>query len=136
MKFDWHKLREVRAGTLVTIKEVPAILIRFYNEGNYVDVFGIVDSGADETILPGWVARKLSIEITTGELRKGVGCGGPFDFYYFDGIEVSVGGERFSIPVCFVDRDDQPPLLGLSGIFARYKIIIDAKKKTIEPKPY
>lgn len=136
MKFDWHKLREDRAGTLVTIKEVPAILIRFYRGEDYIDIYGLVDSGADETILPAWVGRKLGIEITTGELRKGVGCGGLFDFYYFEEIEVSVGGEDFSIPVCFVDDDGQPPLLGLSGIFARYKVVIDAKKKTIELNLY
>ncbi len=52
MKFDWHKLREDRAGTLVTIKEVPAILIRFYRGEDYIDIYGLVDSGADETMLP------------------------------------------------------------------------------------
>ncbi len=65
-----------------------------------------------------------------------MGCGEPFDFYYFGEIKVSVGGEDFSIPVCFVEDDGQPPLLGLSGVFARYKVVIDAKKKTIELKPY
>lgn len=136
MKFPWLKIKERKAGAIVVTREVPAILITFINGDRRFRCYGLVDSGADETILPGVFARELGIDIRSGEEKTGVGCGGDFTYYSFAQIKINVGGDEFDIPVSFVETDDQPPLLGLSGIFQRYKVVVDSKKKLIELKPF
>lgn len=124
------------AGTVRIVKEVPAIRISVFNGSNKADYYALIDSGADISIFPAIVARRIGIDLTTGKKDKGLGCGGNFDMFLFDDVLIAVGGDEFGIPVCFVENDQQPPLLGLKGLFDRYKVIIDKNKKEVELKPY
>lgn len=53
----------------------PVIKVRVSKRGKTVPFYALVDSGADETSLPGWVAEEVGIDIYKGTQRvfKGIG---------------------------------------------------------------
>ena len=92
-------------------------------------VYALLDSGADNVIMPSVFADALGIQdITTGRLQTTLGVGGnTADIYYFDDIEIELIGDnrRLSMPIGFAHNKDGrmvPPLLGRI-FFGHYKSI-------------
>lgn len=73
----------------------------------------IVDTGADYTILPAYLAPELGIHLRrTARKFETSGIGGRETVWLVRRIRVRLGTWERNIPVGFLERNDVPPLLG------------------------
>lgn len=79
---------------------------------NWETVWMIVDTGADYSLLPRYLARDLGIELSALKAYATHGIGGKEKVYLAPKIKVKLGVWEREVPVGFLNRDDVPPLLG------------------------
>ena len=73
----------------------------------------IVDTGADYTLLPRFMADKLGIDLENDcKVFTTYGVGGGERVYFLPKIKVKLGEWERTIPVGFLERNEVPPLLG------------------------
>lgn len=73
----------------------------------------IVDSGADYTLLPRFMAEKLEVNVEQEcRIFHTTGIGGTEKVYFLPKIQVQLGEFRRDIPVGFLDRNEIPSLMG------------------------
>jgi hypothetical protein len=92
-----------------------------------VTLFGLVDSGAAETILHARLARLFGInDITAGEKVVYGGVGGLVEGYRH-ALNVRVAGDRnaYDITCAFAPIADVDCLLGQRGFFENYKVVFE-----------
>ena len=86
------------------------------------DVWMVVDTGADFTILPRYVAKDLGIDLETDcivDTTKGVG--GEQTIHLFKrNIKAQIGNFTRVVPIAFFNSDDLPPLLGRLGFIETF----------------
>jgi len=76
-------------------------------------VWMIVDTGADYTLLPRFMAQKLEVNVEKEcKIFHTSGIGGTERVYLLPKIKVQLGKFERIIPVGFIDRNEVPPLLG------------------------
>ena len=76
-------------------------------------VWMIVDTGADYTLLPRFMAEKLEVDVEREcQIFSTAGIGGSEKVYFLPEIVVELGGLKRTVPVGFLDRNEVPPLLG------------------------
>lgn len=88
----------------------------------WTDVWMVVDTGADFTILPQYVAKELSIDLEKEcdkEETSGVG-GEQVIYVYKTKIQVSIGNLKRTIPIAFFDSNEVPALLGRLGFLETF----------------
>lgn len=91
--------------------------------GIWIPARGIVDTGADYTLLPKHYSEKLGIDIKKECKRiSSHGIGGEEDSYLYLGLKVRVGDFQRSIPVGFLDRVDIPVLFGRQGFLETFEV--------------
>jgi len=92
----------------------PMASVSFQSRNNtWVSVRMIVDSGADYTLLPRYVAKRLQIDLEKDCKQITThGVGGESYVYFLPKIRVRLGIWERNIPLGFLDGDDVPPLLG------------------------
>lgn len=83
----------------------------------------LVDTGADFTILPRYLAVLLDIDLKK-EAQKITtsGVGGDQAVYLFSNLEVKVGGFLREIPVGFSESNKIPPLMGRHHFFETFQV--------------
>jgi len=88
------------------------------------DVWMIVDTGADFTILPRYVSNDLGISLERDcILDTTVGVGGEQKIYlYKQKIRVKIRDFLREIPLAFFDSDEVPPLLGRLGFMETFDV--------------
>ena len=98
----------------------PMLPVRLsYNE-NSIDLDAMVDTGADFSHFPNYIAQSLGIpedELipdTVITLKKG-------DSAWFCPIGISFLGKTFNCRACFIDNRDFPAVIGRDTIFSRLK---------------
>jgi gag-polyprotein putative aspartyl protease len=99
-----------------------------------VTLFGLVDSGAAETILHVRMAPLLGIDdIRSGQKALYGGIGGLVEGYRHT-LRVHVAGERkeHEITCAFAPIADMDCLLGQRGFFEHYKIVFEKYKNQFE----
>jgi len=73
----------------------------------------LVDTGADYTILPHYLAQELGVRLRKDcKVFRTTGIGGMETVYVLPKLRVRLGKWERLIPVGFLGRDDIPPLLG------------------------
>lgn len=92
---------------------------------------GLVDSGADYTLINASIAKDLGIEYKkTGHIDKTIGIeNNPIITYYHD-IEIAVPGidnSNFITTIGFVDSRSVGILIGQKGFFDKFLINFDKK---------
>lgn len=82
-------------------------------KGSWYEIWMLVDTGADYTLLPKYVSKRLGIDLQK-ECRTfhTAGIGGSERVYFLKRIKVKLGEWERRVPVGFLDRDDIPPLMG------------------------
>ncbi len=87
-----------------------------------VDIWMIVDTGADYTILPRHVSEKLRISLEQDCIRDvTVGVGGEQAVYICKTkIKAKIGDLERMVPLAFLDSDEVPALLGRSGFLETF----------------
>lgn len=73
----------------------------------------IVDTGADYTLLPRFMARKLGISLEKDcQIFRVLGVGGGERVYFLKKAKVKLGNWERTIPLGFLERNEIPPLMG------------------------
>lgn len=87
-----------------------------------VDVWMIVDTGADYTILPRHFSEKLRISLER-ECFKDItfGVGGEQTIYFYKNkIKARIGNLERNVPIAFFDSNEVPALLGRLGFLETF----------------
>jgi hypothetical protein len=105
------------------------------NCNNEMPIWGLIDSGASETLINPEVGKILGIDIAKGEKVVFAGIGGNIIGYRHT-VKIRVIGSKYlhTIQCAFapVDRVGVDVLLGQSGFFDFYKIVFEKYKKQFE----
>ncbi|KKP48237.1 MAG: hypothetical protein UR39_C0001G0032 [Candidatus Woesebacteria bacterium GW2011_GWA1_33_30] len=97
------------------------------------DVWMVVDTGADFTILPRYVSNDLGISLENDcILDTTVGVGGEQKIYlYKQKIKAKIGKFLRQVPLAFFDSDEVPPLLGRLGFLETFDTTFLKLHKTV-----
>jgi len=93
----------------------PVANVQFQTKASQLwqGVWMIVDSGADYTILPRFMAAKLDVQVERDcKVFHTSGIGGTEKVYFLPEIRVRLGEMERTVPVGFIDRNEVPPLMG------------------------
>lgn len=81
----------------------------------------IVDTGADYTILPRFLAVQLGIDLAKDcKKMTTVGVGGNAEVYFYPNLEVKLGKTKRQIPVGFASSSKIPALMGRQAFFETF----------------
>lgn len=88
----------------------------------FVDVWMVVDTGADYTVLPRHFSEKLRISLEKDCVKQTTfGVGGEQIVYFFKKkIKAKIGPLERNIPVAFLDSNEVPALLGRLGFLETF----------------
>lgn len=111
---------------------LPLILCRATSSSKKsISFLGLLDSGAQITLLPKADAEELGIAIEEGEHVAVGGVGNEELFGYKHLLTLKIGGLSFKAPVVFADRNDVPRILGRESVFEKFFLILDEKGRRI-----
>lgn len=120
VKFNFEYAGQGALGRV--FRPVAKTSFKSLQEGKWVDVWMIVDSGADYTILPRHFSEKLRISLEKDcvkDITKGVG-GEQTVYLYKSKIQAKIGSFERKVPLAFLDSDEVPPLLGRLGFLETF----------------
>src|SRR5262245_41456565 len=82
MQYDYRKIPSSLApqGPWISVPHLP---IRLSVEGRSIDIYALVDSGADTSLFHSSIAKKLGIELTSGLKHNFIGISGEAVDGYF-----------------------------------------------------
>lgn len=94
----------------------------------------LVDTGADYTLLPYFLAYPLGINLITDcKIIRTQGVGGTNKVYLFKkNVKVKLGDFKREISVGFLSNDNIPPLLGRLDFFETFKVTFENFTVTFE----
>lgn len=73
----------------------------------------IVDTGADYTLLPRFMANELGVDLENDcRIFTTYGVGGGERVYFLGKMKVKLGNWERTIPLGFLERNEIPPLMG------------------------
>ncbi len=93
----------------------PVAQVFFWSskEKKWTEIWMIVDTGADYTLLPRFMAQELRIDLEKDcKIFSTYGVGGKERVYFLPKMKVKLGKWERTIPVGFLERNEIPPLLG------------------------
>jgi len=93
----------------------PVVKVFFWTDKirQWTEVWMIVDTGADYTLLPRFMANKLGIDLEKDcKIFNTYGIGGTERVYFLPKIKTKLGDCVRIIPVGFLERDEIPSLMG------------------------
>jgi hypothetical protein len=119
----------------------PLVPLRIYGPKGSVQVFGLLDTGADNVFVASSLAEMLGIDLI-GEVESALGAGG-HEIDSWPGaveIEIKQGREsyRWHTTVGFLAGDDDPPIayLGQAGFLERFNTTFDTENWIVELFPH
>lgn len=117
---------------LGTIHRPIAQVFFFSQQKNlWYEVWMIVDTGADYTLLPKYFSRRLGIDLKKDcQIFRTAGIGGEEKVYFLKGISVKLGEWQRSIPIGFLDRDEIPPLMGRHLFLETFEALFSSNHTT------
>jgi len=107
----------------------PVAQVFFYSEAKKIwyEVWMIVDTGADYTLLPKHFAERLKIDLKKEcQLFKTAGIGGEEKVYLKKNVKVKLGQWERNIPVGFLNKENIPPLLGRQGFLEVFEVLFSS----------
>ena len=82
-------------------------------EKHWSEIWMIVDTGADYTLLPRYLAADLGVNLEKDcKVFSTQGIGGNERVYFLPKIKVKLGKWERVIPIGFLERNEIPPLMG------------------------
>lgn len=118
------------SGIFGTVKR-PVAVVEFQSKqtGVWHEISMIVDTGADYTLLPRSIAKRLGIDLENDcKIEYTSGVGGRERVFMLPEINTRLGKWERKVPVGFLERDNIPPLFGrhkfldsFSVTFANFK---------------
>ena len=134
LSFNYHKLSN-KKGSDIRTPTIPIILKG--NSETPIEVYALIDSGADVSVIPKALAEVLDLDLS-GKEEISYGIAGEIKVKNTI-MEITIQKPReqynFSIPVQVVLEGEDPPIiLGRNGFFDRFIISIDEARKKIKLK--
>lgn len=112
VKFPFEKASSKIFGNIFR-PVARVIFISPYDREHKQEVWLLVDSGADYTLLPRYLGLDLKVNFEKDcKIFYTSGIGGAEKVFLLPKIEVELDGFKRVIPVGFLDRNEVPPLLG------------------------
>jgi len=111
LKFPFKKEQSFILGTIY--RPVARVVFWSKREKNWLAVRMIVDTGADYTLLPRFMADRLGVNLEKDcQVFHTYGVGGGERVYFLPKTKVKLGDWERIIPVGFLERNEVPPLMG------------------------
>src|SRR5579859_6208199 len=124
--FPYRKIR-----TDIGIIPYPLITVKLFAKKQLIDIDFVVDTGADITTLPKYLASELSIDLTKLERGSSQGIGEGRIQTWETKIKIIIGNLDLKIRCSFVSSNKIPPLLGKLDIFDRFNLYFDNDKEEL-----
>lgn len=105
----------VEKSTILGKIHRPVAQVFFWSKADkkWTEIWMIVDTGADYTLLPRFMANNLGVELEKDcRIFTTFGIGGDERVYFLPKIKARVGNWERIIPVGFLERNEIPPLMG------------------------
>jgi hypothetical protein len=117
----------------------PLIPIRIIGPKGEVEVFGLLDTGADNVFVSASLAEILGTDVND-EAEKAIGAAG-HEIDVWPGsveIEIAQDSHRWPVEAGFLVGDDDPPIayLGHAGFLEHFRATFDTKNWLIELVPH
>ncbi|MDP3734951.1 MAG: retropepsin-like aspartic protease [bacterium] len=112
-------------------RPVAQVFFRARNADLWREVWMIVDSGADYTLLPRYMAEHLGVNVEHDcKIFYTSGIGGTEKVYFLPKIDAQLGDFERTVPVGFIDRNEVPPLLGRHLFMETLETYFSSKHRT------
>lgn len=118
----------------ITRRPIAQVYFQHKNKVRWLPVAMVVDSGADYTLLPKFLAASLGISLPKDCKLIGTrGVGGESTVHLLrKKIKVKLGKYEREIPIGFLSNDNIPPLLGRQEFLETFKVILEKFETTFE----
>ena len=115
-------------------RPVAEVFFQSKNSKFWQSVTMLVDTGADYTLLPRFLAKSLGIVLIKDcKAIHTSGVGGSSKVYMLKKkIRVKIGNYQRKVPVGFLEGDDIPPLLGREEFLETFKVTFNNFTTTFE----
>lgn len=136
MKFEYRKQPNFTDPNKPWISR-PIIPVRLLHGSRHIDVYALVDSGADTALFHSSIAKELGLEVEKGRPQKFFGIAEVGIDVYFHTIELQIVGTQDSIRIeaGFTHSKGVGAILGQSGFFDDHHIKFERDKERIEITP-
>lgn len=129
------KFKEYHSNVFGSVKRpIAEVLFQHQKDKSWQPITMLVDTGADYTLLPYFLAHPLGINLITDcKVIHTQGVGGTSKVYLFKKkIKVKLGEHKREVPVGFLSSDLIPPLLGRQEFFETFKVTFEKFSVTFE----
>ena len=120
VKFPFEKIGASFFGTVYRPR--ANVLLKSPKHDIWTRTWMIVDTGADFTILPPYIASDLDISLENDCIKDTtIGVGGERNIYLCEQkIQARLGNLKRDIPLAFFDNNEVPALLGRLGFLETF----------------
>lgn len=114
-------------------RPVAKVSFKSPSQDLWTDTWMIVDTGADFTLLPQYIAKDLGISFKKDcKKQKTSGVGGQQTIYYLKKpIIAKIGEMERRIPLGFFENDEVPALLGRAGFLETFDVEFLKSRKVV-----
>lgn len=122
----------IKFGKTGMVETTPIVKVGVRsNNGAWWPLFLTIDSGATISALPSSDAEALDIRLGSGTKLLVSGVGGEEILAWRHNIRLRFAGDRhsFMVPFVFLNNPLAPRVLGREGIFDRFTLIFEEKKR-------
>ena len=138
LKFSYREYPILdKKGKILSLAYRPVIDVRLIFRDKSRLFPAIIDSGADESLFPAWMAKFLGHHLEKGKkVRIFRGIGGEIKAYLHQ-TYIEIGGVAFKSEVYYSDgfNDWEYGLLGERTFFSYFKVELDYKNRLIALTP-
>lgn len=116
----------IEKSTILGLIHRPIAQVLFWSDKQreWTEVWMIVDTGADYSLLPRFMAQELKIDLEKDcKIFSTYGVGGKERVYFLPKIKVKLGKWKRTIPVGFLERNEIPPLMGRHLFLETFEVL-------------
>lgn len=126
LKFPFKKEKSPILGNIY--RPVAKVAL-WSNAGYWAKIWMIVDTGADYTLLPRYMAEELKINMEKDcRIFNTYGVGGGERVYFLPKIKAKLGRWERIIPIGFLERNEIPPLMGRHLFLETFETLFSKKR--------
>jgi predicted aspartyl protease len=89
----------------------------------------VVDTGADYTLLPRYMALLLGVDLQRAKRITSQGTAGEHEVFFVHGIRGRVGSMQREFPVGFLDSNLVPPLMGRHKFLETFRVELEGTEQ-------
>ncbi len=127
MRYPYLKVR--RRGE---IRSLPIIQIRLKGPSNQIDVYGLVDSGAEQSVVNAELIDYLGVDTDLAIPMQIIGVGGQESSGLLADLDHQLGRHHWNAPVVFSSAVDSPIILVQAGFFEYFTVSFRRSHRAME----